>query len=219
MADDHPTDITKPVKLNRRRTTHGKSKSRLYRVWTGLKQRCHNPKSTAYKDYGARGITVCDRWRASFEAFSDDIGPDPGPEFEIDRIDNSKGYSPDNWRWATRVQQMANTRNNRYVAYQGRTQMVSEWAKEIGVGLTTLTTRLDRWGVEKALSARGPQTRATSPSENSKCRWITFNGETRLLTEWAKITGISRFVLHWRIKKWGIEKVFTYVSPKAKDAG
>jgi len=93
--------------------THGQSRrgkwSRAYRAWSGMIQRCTNPKNTKYVDYGGRGITVCDRWRASFEDFLADMGDCP-PGRSIDRIDNDRGYEPGNCRWATPAQQRRNQR-------------------------------------------------------------------------------------------------------------
>lgn len=83
-----------------------------------MKQRCYNPKATQYADYGGRGITVCDRWRYSFHAFLEDMGPRP-PGHSIDRIDSDKGYGPDNCRWADKKTQQRNRRTNHYVTIEG----------------------------------------------------------------------------------------------------
>ena len=87
---------------------HGLSRSREYKCWSALKGRCLNKKNALYKDYGARGITVCERWH-KFENFYEDMGPCP-KDFQIDRIDNNKGYTKENCRWTTRV---INSRNRR----------------------------------------------------------------------------------------------------------
>lgn len=93
---------------------HGHARDLLktteYRAWERMIQRCHNPKHRRFKDYGGRGITVCGAWRASFQAFLDDMGLKPSPDLSLDRIDNGLGYFPENCRWATHLQQAANRR-------------------------------------------------------------------------------------------------------------
>jgi hypothetical protein len=89
---------------------HGLRRTNEYRTWRGIKERCLNPNNKDYINYGGRGITVCERWVNSFENFIKDMGKKPSPELSIDRINNDKGYSPDNCQWATKSQQSRNQR-------------------------------------------------------------------------------------------------------------
>jgi len=94
------------------RTTHGRRYTPEYRVWCDMIRRCESPSFKQYKDYGGRGITVCARWRTSFEAFFDDIGERPSSGHSIDRIDVNGNYEPGNVRWATSSEQNQNRRNS-----------------------------------------------------------------------------------------------------------
>lgn len=90
--------------------THGMRNTSEYNIWTSMKQRCHNPNFRFYANYGGRGISVCERWRESFEAFYADMGPRPSKKHTIDRIDNDGGYEPGNCAWSTYKEQAQNKR-------------------------------------------------------------------------------------------------------------
>lgn len=92
---------------------HGASKTRLYKVWAAMKQRCENPKNKSYKNYGARGIRVCAAWSNSFEQFLADMGERPAPDLSIERINNNGHYEPSNCKWATDAEQRLNKRPQR----------------------------------------------------------------------------------------------------------
>lgn len=117
----------------------------LYKVWAAIKGRCCNKNDAAYAYYGGRGIFVCERWRNDFAAFLADMGARP-PGGTVDRINNDGPYSPENCRWATRKEQANNTRGN--VKYQGAS--ISEWAERLGTGPSTISSRVAKWGWERA---------------------------------------------------------------------
>ncbi len=133
--------------------THGLSKHRVYAVWNVMIQRCHNPKNRQFIDYGARGISVCLRWRRSFANFVEDIGL-PGPGMTLERSNNSRGYSKSNCVWATRKVQNRNTRRNRLFTFRGKSQLLGDWAEELGIKFSTLASRLYLygWSVKKAFT-------------------------------------------------------------------
>lgn len=132
-------------------TRHGLWNSSEYRVWVGMKDRCHNPKGTAYYRYGGRGIAVCDRWLNSFENFLADMGPMPEGH-TVERVDNGKGYCPDNCVWASMKTQQNNRRNNRRITLNGETATVSQWAEKMGIKVSTVFSRLYLgWSEERAI--------------------------------------------------------------------
>ena len=132
--------------------THGLSCDPLYDLWLNMHARCANPEAPGYCNYGGRGIRVCERW-GDFAAFRDDMSPRPSLKHSIDRIDNDGPYSPENCRWATRSEQMNNTSVNRLLTFEGRTQTVTQWARERGLQVMCLRDRLKHgWSVEEALT-------------------------------------------------------------------
>ncbi len=141
----------------RSRATHGHTtngrKTSTYLSWREMFVRCYRKTSSEFKNYGARGITVCDRWK-TFEVFFSDMGEKPTPKHSIDRYpDNNGNYEPGNCRWATSTEQNRNRRSNRYVTAFGRTQLLTDWSKEFGIPMNRLGSRLDRgWEPERAIT-------------------------------------------------------------------
>ncbi len=143
--------------LRLRATEHGYARvgrvTPEFKVWSRMIDRCENRNHIAYARYGGRGITICTRWRNSFEAFLADMGPRPGPGYSIDRIDNDRGYELRNCRWATPKEQARNTQHNRMLTHDGMELCISQWAEETGLPLSTIQSRLNRgWSIERALT-------------------------------------------------------------------
>lgn len=136
--------------------THGKHDIPEHRVWSDMKQRCTNPKHRGYKNYGGRGIAVCDRWVTSFEDFLSDMGERTSSEHSIERIDNDGPYSPENCRWATQKEQCNNQRKTKLVTFGEDTLCLLDWSKQTGIPYGTLNHRLYRLGLppEEALNPR-----------------------------------------------------------------
>jgi hypothetical protein len=138
-----------------RATTHGFTvglRFKTYKSWQGMIQRCHNPNSTAWKRYGGRGITVCERWRNSFTNFLADMGKKP-EGFTIERKDNNLGYSKSNCVWADKWQQANNRRKSRFLTFNGRTQTVIQWEREFGFSTNVMRSRLKNgWSAEMAIT-------------------------------------------------------------------
>lgn len=139
-------------------TTHGmtakavRKDSHEYWIWNMVVQRCRNPMVKNWMDYGGRGITVCDSW-LRFENFYADMGPRPGHGYSLERKDNDGGYHKGNCKWATRMEQNKNKRNNRMLTAFGKTQHLAEWSREYGIQHPTILHRLDAgWTVEAAIS-------------------------------------------------------------------
>ena len=124
---------------------HSKNGESIYPVWKSMRARCNNPKNHAYKNYGGRGITVCNEWDEDFKSFYD-WAMDNGykPNLSIDRIDNDKGYCPDNCRWATRIEQSNNRRMCRHIIYNEVDHTIAEWSRILNVPYRNLRERINR---------------------------------------------------------------------------
>lgn len=133
-----------------RNKSHGMSKTKTYRIWQAMLNRCRNPRMAMYPRYGGRGIRVCDRW-ASFENFFSDMGECP-VRMSIDRIDNDANYEPGNCRWADRRTQNRNKSNNRIVSHDGRKMCLTDWAESLSMDQSSLAERIQKWGVARAIN-------------------------------------------------------------------
>lgn len=151
--------------LNREnQTTHGKSKTRLYRIYNNMKNRCYNSNVKAFPDYGGRGIKVCDEWLADFMNFYNWAMTNGYDDTKsIDRIDNDGSYEPSNCRWVGLKAQQNNKRSNIMLEYKGKTKTVAEWADEVGIPRGIVYDRIKKgWTTEEALTTpKGEKRRST----------------------------------------------------------
>jgi len=212
----HPADV---VDFVAEVLTHAKENasnirySPEYHCWQAMIQRCHNPNNGYYDRYGARGIVVCDRWRAAFENFLSDVGPRPSKNHSIDRVDGNGNYEPGNCRWATRKQQQNNVSSNVLIEFNGEKMTVAQWADKLGMSRTALYSRIrSGWKIEEALTA--PVDKALSiagriarfgPSRKPTI-FLTVDGKTLSVSEWAAISGLSPNRIRQRLAAgWGHE--------------
>lgn len=145
-------------------TIHGRSYSAEYSVWGTMIARCSNKKHAQYKHYGARGISVCHRWRYSFENFYQDMGDRPSAKHSIERIETNGNYEPDNCRWATITEQANNRRNNVIIECDGERKTISQWADVSGVSRSIIKERYCRqgWSAKDAIFL-APGSRRSDP--------------------------------------------------------
>lgn len=128
---------------DKRRLLHGMTNTKEFFAWRGILSRCNNKADEAYHNYGGRGITVCKRW-LQFNNFFYDMGYAPSKKHSIDRVDNNKGYSKSNCRWATIQEQHRNKRTTRIIEYNGEKMCLKDWANKLGVNYYALMNRLNR---------------------------------------------------------------------------
>lgn len=133
-------------------TKHGDHKSLEYYAWGSMRKRCESPGAKFYEKYGGRGIKVCNRWQ-SYENFLGDMGRKPTKNHSLDRIDNDGDYTPENCRWATKSQQTRNRSASVWIEFNGKTQLMGDWAAELGINYHALYQRVRKgWTIERAFT-------------------------------------------------------------------
>ena len=140
-------------RITNRNNKHGESRTRLYAIWGGIKERTKNPNNCNYDKYGKKGIKMCADWEdyENFKTWA--LASGYANNLSIDRKDNTKGYSPENCRWVTLQEQNRNTTRNAIFLYKGERKTLCEWAEIAGINYQTLSARIHKlgWNIEKAL--------------------------------------------------------------------
>lgn len=185
-----------------------KSKTREYRIWKEMIKRCYNKRCKDYEHYHSKGITVCDKWRASFDNFYTDMGKCP-EGYSIDRINNDGIYEPSNCRWADQYTQCANRGDfNHIFTYNNKTMVLKAWSRELNIPYETLRSRIIYNGLsfEQAIS------------KDPYNKMFELNGEKHYLKEWCEIYNIDFKVVNNRIFKhhWNLERALTQPVRKSK---
>lgn len=196
-------------------TTHGESKTRLYRAWQGIKDRCTKPSCSEYENYGKRGIKMCDEWLNSFEAFRDwskangFVEDAKRGDCTIDRIDVNGNYEPSNCRWTNMKAQCRNRRNNAVIECDGESHCLSEWAEILGVPYHRLVSRYQRgWKPEEIIHGRERVINTETYRNRKTNHLLTYRGETHCAIEWAEILGINVNTIRVRVHRgWSDERV------------
>lgn len=184
--------------------------SRLSVIYNNMKQRCYNPNHWAFKNYGARGITICDEWNdrnwsgvkhlsKGYVAFRDwALSHGYQNDLTIDRIDVNKGYSPDNCRWVTLKEQCFNKRTNKYITLNGKTQTLTEWIRELGISRHAYYDRVKN----------GETNEEALQKKNNSEKLIYYKGKVQNIRQWCKelnknySTVKNRLLyLHWSVEK------------------
>lgn len=182
--------------------THNLVNSPEYKTWAGIKRRCYNTKDIGYKSYGQMGVLMSDSWKNSFESFLDDMGKKPSKYHSIDRIDNTKGYSKENCRWATQKEQARNRQWSYWIEINGEKKHLAEWV-EIFNSKLPYTTILGR--IKKGFDPIEAITKDPEPVPI-----LELNGDRMRIFEWAKKLNIPSYIIKNRLKiGWSVEDALT----------
>lgn len=170
-----------------------RTNSFLYSTWHGMLQRCYDRNSSNYDNYGGRGINICEEWKNSYDSFFEwAVAHGASKELSIDRINNDKGYSPDNCRWVGLKTQARNKRTTRLIYYRGASKPLCEWAEITGISADVIRTRLDRYGytIEEALGFKEHET-VMPKRPNCRKRVIQQTMDGKFIKEWKDVNEIE----------------------------
>lgn len=168
---------------------------RIKNIYDMMVYRCTSPKYDKYNYYGGRGISVCDEWMNSYNAFEEwALNNGYRNDLTIDRIDVNGNYCPENCRWATRKEQANNRSSNHFITYRGKTKTLKAWADEKGLSANTICRRIkDGWSIRRALE--------TPADDRFRPVMITYNGKTQSCSAWSHDLGLSDNAVRNRIMR------------------
>lgn len=187
-------------------TTHDSSHTSEYRSWRRMLSRCYNTKGKHYSRYGGRGITVCESWKNSFEAFYEDMGKKPTPLHTLERRDNDKNYDFLNCTWATRKEQANNRSTNTYYTLKGITKTLAQWCDEVGLKYSLVINRLvSGWTFPEAI-------------EPSPTRYYQYQNKVGSLVKWCDLLHLNYEETFYRLKDgYPFEKIVEEASVSIND--
>lgn len=152
---------------------HGGSKTKLYRVWNAMKERCYDPKNKRFSSYGGKGVIVCDRWLNSFDDFRTDVSPGYKQGLSLDRINSNGNYEPENFRWATALEQANNMTTNRIIDTPWGKLNIKQASIKANISPSLLKYRLDKgWAYEKLFIAPLPNYSNSHKIRNNKTQTL-----------------------------------------------
>lgn len=186
--------------------THGKTHTPLYNVWYGIKQRCYYEKNISYKNYGGRGIRMCQEWLDDFMNFYNWAMNNNYKEgLTIDRIDNNGNYEPHNCRWSTKTQQANNKRNNVNFTYDGKTMSLKAWCRHLDISYKTCMTRKHRGhSIEECLNLVPLNDKRHKTAHNASL--YSYNNKIYSIKQLADRLGIPKHKLYYSIKQGRLPK-------------
>lgn len=180
------------------------NKKRAHKIHQKMMERCYSVSAISYPRYGALGVTVCDRWRESFQNFWEDMG-EPLPHESLDRIDNAAGYSPENCKWSTVLEQANNKKNNIYITRDGVTKTLPQWCREISVTYKTVWHRVTNlgWDIEEALTTPIRHTDERGELDAEKVREIRrrFTGKRGEMKELGREFGVTGTMISYVLSR------------------
>lgn len=169
--------------------THGLTNTPEYRSWASMKSRCLNPRDPFFERYGGRGITICDRWCDSFEAFLADMGPRPSRRYTLERMENDGRYEPRNCRWATPKEQASNTSVAHKLEHAGEVLTMAEASRRSGLARATIRKRMAGGAtIEEAMS---PIRRPRGYRYRSDNRFILYRGQRMVMADLCEAQGVT----------------------------